>query len=189
VTPRPGRGASVASDARVRLFCALQLPEEAVDEIAVWQRAHLPGGVRVVPPENLHITLVFLGARPEGDVAAVAAELRAASADAEPPTFRVSRYRETPRVGMLELDEDDGRGRSLATALERRLERLGVARPERRGWRPHVTVARFRERPGLAPPLPNIRSIHVVRSALYRSVLGAGGARYDALESEALGGR
>jgi RNA 2',3'-cyclic 3'-phosphodiesterase len=179
----------VASDDRVRLFCALQLPERAVREIGEWQRAHLPGGVRVVPPENLHITLVFLGARPEGDVPAVAAELRAASAEAEPPTFCVVRYRETPRVGMLELDEDDGRGRSLASALQRRLEELGLVRPEGRSWRPHVTVARFRERPGLSPPPPNIRSIHVVRSALYRSFLGAGGARYDALESEALGGR
>jgi 2'-5' RNA ligase len=179
----------------VRLFCALQLPGETVEAIAAWQLEHLHGG-RVVPAENLHITLVFLGSRRLAEVPAIAAELRGAAAAAGPTSFELRSYRETPRVGMLVLEETTGMSRAagLVTDLERRLTALGIDLRVRQPWRPHVTVLRFRERAGLAPALPNIRSIHVVRSALYRSSLGRGsaassGARYDALETAALGGR
>ena len=72
--------------------------------------------------------------------------------------------------------------------LQGRLERLGVYRREGRRWLAHVTVVRFRARAGLALALPNMCSIHVVRSALYRSTPGPGGARYEALETASLGG-
>ena len=188
----------MGGDERVRLFCALQLSGETVEAIAAWQseqlQEHLHGG-RVVPAENLHITLVFLGSRPLAEVPAIAAELRGAADAAKPATFELRSYRETPRVGMLVLEESGvSHAAALVSDLEQRLSGLGIDLRVRRPWRPHVTVLRSRERAGVAPPLPNIRSIHVVRSALYRSSLGRGsaassGARYDALETAALGGR
>ena len=189
----------MGGDERVRLFCALQLPGETVEAIAAWQLEqlqdqHLYGG-RVVPAENLHITLVFLGSRSLAEVPAIAAELRSAADAASPSTFELRSYRETPRVGMLVLEETGvSHAAALVSDLEQRLSGLGIDLRVRRPWRPHVTVLRSRERAGVAPPLPNIRSIHVVRSALYRSSLGRGsaassGARYDALETAALGGR
>ncbi len=186
--------ASVARDDRVRLFCALQLPEETVETIAAWQVEQLHG-VRIVPPENLHVTLVFIGSRPVAEVQAIAAELRAAAAAAAPASFELHGYRETPRVGMLVLEEVGvSTASALVADLEHRLTMLGIELTARSPWRPHITVTRFRARAGLEPALPNIRSIHVVRSALYRSSLGRGsaassGARYDALETAALGGR
>jgi len=181
------------------LFCALQLPAETVEAIVAWQHEHLQRrhvhAGRVVPPENLHITLVFLGSRPAAEGPAIAAELHEAAREAEPARFELQRYRETPRVGMLTLEEPGmSPAATLAYDLERRLTQLGLTLRVHRPWLPHITVTRFRERAGLAPPLPNIRSIHVVRSALYRSSLGRGsaatsGARYDALETAALGGR
>jgi 2'-5' RNA ligase len=89
---------------------------------------------------------------------------------------------------MIVLKDVTGAATTLAEDLGARLERLGVYRSERRPWLPHVTVLRFRERAGLTSEVANIRSIHVVRSALYRSLLGPGGATYDALETAALGG-
>jgi RNA 2',3'-cyclic 3'-phosphodiesterase len=177
----------VAGDGRIRLFCALQLPGGAADDLAAWQALHLRGG-RVVPRDDLHVTLAFLGARPEPEVPRIAAELRAASAVAAPFELRPLRYRETRSVGMIVLDDASGAAAALAEDVQGRLERLGVYRREARAWLPHVTVLRFRERAGLAVPPPNMCSIHVVRSALYRSVLGPDGARYDALETAALGG-
>jgi 2'-5' RNA ligase len=177
----------VAGDARIRLFCALQLPGDAADELAEWQLEHLPAG-RVVRRDDLHVTLAFLGSRPETDVPGIAAELRAAAALSAPLELRPLRYRETRSVGMIVLDDVSGAATALAEDVQARLERLGVYRREARAWLPHVTVLRFRERAGLHPPVPNMRSIHVVRSALYRSSLSPGGARYDALETAALGG-
>jgi 2'-5' RNA ligase len=201
------------SDERIRLFCALQLPDETVDELAGWQALNLrtgnQRGKRIVPPENLHVTLAFLGSRPAGEVPAIVGALRAAAAAAGPSELRPLRYRETGSVGMIVLKDVTGAATALADDLTARLERLGTYRSERRPWLPHVTVLRFKERAGLTPEVTNIRSIHVVRSALYRSVIGPGsaehgsaehssaehssagysGARYDALETAALGGR
>ena len=173
---------------RLRLFCALQLDAETVACLAAWQQANLARG-RIVPPGNLHVTLAFLGGRPAADVPAIVAQLRAASERAGTIELRPLGYRETRSVGMVVLDDAGGAAKALANDLQERLERLGVYRREARPWLPHVTVLRFRTRAGLVPEPPNTCSIHVVRSALYRSVLGAGGARYEPIETEALGGR
>jgi 2'-5' RNA ligase len=89
---------------------------------------------------------------------------------------------------MIVCEDVTGAATALAGDVGARLERLGAYRREGRSWLPHMTVLRFRERAGLAPEVTNIRSIHVVRSALYRSHLGPAGATYDALETAALGG-
>ena len=178
----------MAGDERIRLFCGLQLPDDALDELEAWQLRHLHGG-RLVRRSDLHVTLAFLGARPAAEAQPIAGELRAAAVEAAPVELRPLRYRETRAVGMLVLEDVGGAAAALAADLGRRLERLGVYRREARPWLAHVTVLRFRERAGVAAPPPNIRSIHVVRSALYRSTLGPLGARYDALETAPLGGR
>ena len=177
----------MAGDGRIRLFCALQLPAAALDELAAWQERWLRDG-RIVRRDDLHVTLAFLGSRPAGDVPGIVAELRAASAAAGPVELRPLRYRETRSVGMIVCEDVGGVAAALAGDLQARLERLGVFRRGARPWLPHVTVLRFRNRAGLAPEPPNMCSIHVVRSALYRSILGRDGARYEPLETAALGG-
>ncbi|HEU5362238.1 MAG TPA: RNA 2',3'-cyclic phosphodiesterase [Gaiellaceae bacterium] len=172
---------------RFRLFCALELPHETRVELAAWAGAHLHG--RLVHAEDLHVTLAFLGHCPAAAVPGIVLELRAASADAAPVELRPLRYRETRSVGMIVLEDAGGVAAALAADLQERLERLGAYRREARPWLPHVTVQRFRRPAGDRVTLANMRSIHVVRSALYRSHLGPGGARYDALETAALGRR
>jgi 2'-5' RNA ligase len=179
---------SVVGDERLRLFCALQLPDEVLAALTAWQERHLSAG-RIVPPGNLHVTVAFLGWRPAGDVVAVTRELEEASAAAEPASFRPLRYRETRSVGMVVLEDVGGVATAFADDLGERLERLGVYRRENRPWLAHVTVLRFKERPRLAPPVDELVAFGAVRSALYRSALGPAGARYEVLESVALGGR
>ena len=183
-------------DERLRLFCALQLPDETVAALAAWQARHLSAGRtrpvaagRTVPPEHLHVTLAFLGSRPAGEVPAIVRELGEAAAAAGRVHFRSGRYRETRSVGMVELEDLAGVATALAADLGERLERLGAYRREQRPWLAHVTVLRFRERPRLDPPAPDLGEFHAVRSALYRSALGPAGARYEVLESLPLGRR
>jgi 2'-5' RNA ligase len=190
VTAEPANAGSVDPDERIRLFCALQLADETVDCLAAWQQtAGLAVGGRVVPPEHLHITLAFLGHRPAGERAAIAAELALAAAAAGPIELAVLDYRETRSVGMITLADAGGAAAALAVDVQERLEALGVYRRGTRPWLPHITVLRFREPAGLRPAPANTCSIHVVRAALYRSVLGRGGARYEVLENVGLGGR
>ena len=180
--------ASVGGDERLRLFLGLRLPEPALDGIEAWQREQLPATVRVVPREHLHLTLAFLGRRPIGDVPAVADALRAPAASAGPIVLAPRRYRETQSVGMLVLDDEDGRAAALADDLHGRLERLGVYEREPRPWLPHVTVVRFRRPPRLAPAPPELGAFRPSDVAVYHSVLRSGGAQYEVLESFALGG-
>ena len=188
MTPRPPAGASVDHGERIRLFCALDLPDDARSELSAWAERSLVGRGHLVPAANLHVTLAFLGHRPADDVPAILQELRAASAAACPMELLPARYRETRGVGMIVLEDPGGAASAFADDLHERLERLGVYRRESRTWLPHVTVLRRPGRGGDPPEVANRCSIHVVRSALYRSSLAAGGARYDALETAALGG-
>ena len=178
--------ASVGGDDRLRLFCGLPLPDRTLDALEPWQEQHLRE--RIVPRENLHVTLAFLGSRPAADLEPIANALREATARARRPVLRAVRYRETRSVGMLVLDDEDGRATRLAGDLHGRLESLGVYRPEARAWLPHLTVVRFRERPRLRPPVPELGAFSPSDAAVYHSALRPGGAQYTVLESVALGG-
>jgi 2'-5' RNA ligase len=180
--------ASVEGDVRIRLFCALRLPDETVDALVEWQGLLPDGRFRPVPPDNLHVTLAFLGHRPRRDVEPIAAELEAAARAAAPVRLSAHGYRETRSVGMLVLDDAEGAAAALAVDLHARLERLGVYKPERRPWLPHVTVVRFRERPRLQPPLPELGQVVPSGAAVYHSVLRPTGAQYVALQEFGVGG-
>lgn len=180
--------ASVGGSDRVRLFCALTLPDEALDRLVAWQRGLPRGDFRLVPRENLHATLAFLGARPVEDVEPVCAELRAAAEAAGPIVLRPRRYRETRSVGMLAFDDEGGGAGRLAADLHARLERIGVYEPEKRSWLAHVTVVRFRRPPRLDPGPPDLGAVSPSGAAVYHSLLRPGGTQYDVLESVRLGG-
>jgi 2'-5' RNA ligase len=178
----------VTADERLRLFLGLRLPADVLDAIASWQAAQLRD-VRVVPREHLHITLAFLGHRPAEELDGIVDALRAAARDADPGArLSAVRYRETRSVAMVVLDDLDGGATALADDVQRRLEALGVYDREDRPWLPHVTVARFRERPRLRLEPPPMGTFVPSDAAAYLSRLHPGGARYEVLESVALGG-
>ncbi|HEX4323383.1 MAG TPA: RNA 2',3'-cyclic phosphodiesterase [Gaiellaceae bacterium] len=179
--------ASVGGDERLRLFLALRVPDDVLDEIERWQRERL-GSVRVVPREHLHVTLAFLGHRPAGELEPIVGALRAAAAGAGEIRLTPVRYRETRSVGMLVLADDGARAARLAGNVQERLEQLGVYHRERRDWLPHLTVARWRDRPRLRLDPPPVRTFVPSDAAAYLSRLHPGGARYEVLESVALGG-
>ena len=178
----------MAGDERLRLFLGLRLPESALDAIEAWQRAFRD--VRVVPREHLHVTLAFLGHRPAGELGAIVEALRESAAPPRDLRLAPSRYRETRSVAMLVLDDLGGGCTALAEDVQARLEALGVYRREGRPWLPHVTVARFRERPRLRLEPPTLRTGVLIPSdaAAFLSRLAPGGARYEVLESIPLGG-
>jgi 2'-5' RNA ligase len=180
----------VEAGERLRLFVALLLPDEAVTSLVQWQSAELVGRpeLRLVPAENLHITVAFLGARPADEVEPIAALLRETADEAASPVFEPVRYRETRSAVMIVLDDHEQRGARLSERLFDGLEALGVYKREQRKWFPHVTVARFRNRPGLAPPLPPLGRVVSSEIAVMMSRLRPSGAEYEILESVSLGG-
>jgi 2'-5' RNA ligase len=177
----------VAGRERARLFCALRLPDQALEALSEWQAEHVEQG-RIVPRDHLHVTLAFLGQRPVGELELVLTALREAARAAPQIRLMPESYRETRSVGMLVLSDVGEGATRVAADLQARLSKAGVYEPEKRPWLPHVTVVRFRERPRLAPPLPGLGEISPSDAAAYHSVLRSGGAQYFVVESFALGG-
>jgi RNA 2',3'-cyclic 3'-phosphodiesterase len=171
----------VEGDEQIRLFLGLRLPGDALDGIAAWQ-AGLTGG-RIVPRDNLHFTLAFLGRQPRARLPEVVESLQRRCEGVGPFTFELSRYRETRSVGMLVFTAEDDGAQRLALGLQRDL----LGRVERETWLPHVTVLRFRERPRLDPQLPDLRPVMTSEAAAYLSVLRPSGAEYVVLETVRLG--
>lgn len=178
--------ASVTGRERVRLFCALRLPDEVLDAIEAWAAQQLTE--RILRRANLHVTTAFLGHRPVEEIDGIVAATREAAAHAAPIRLEPVRYRETRSVGMLVLSDEAGAAAAMAEDLHRRLEALGVYRREARPWLPHLTVVRFRQRPRLDPQLPTLGPFAPSDAAVYLSRLSPSGAQYDVVESFALGG-
>jgi RNA 2',3'-cyclic 3'-phosphodiesterase len=178
---------SVEGRERLRLFCALRLPEHVLDALERWQAEHLSDG-RTVPRVHLHITLAFLGSTPASDLGRVAGALDDAARRIGEIVFSPVRYRETRSVGMVVLEDETGEAGRLALRLFKRLERRKLYEREKRPWLPHVTVLRFRERPRLDPPVPELEPFRPSDAAVYMSALRPSGAQYEVLESVPLGG-
>ena len=187
---RAKNATSVESRERLRLFVALLLPPDALARLSAWQERELSGrpGLRVVPATNLHVTIAFLGSRPAEDVEGIAGVLHEARQEVAEPVLEPVRYRETRSVAMIVLSDQAGRANALAERVFEGLDRLGIYERERRDWLPHVTVARFQQRPRLAPPLPSLGGVVSSEMAVMISRLRPSGAEYEVLESVSLGG-
>jgi len=182
--------ASVVGDERMRLFVAYTLAPDDRERLSAWQRTALAGSrARLVPPEQLHFTVAFLGQRPREEVGPIFEIIRGAAQGAGPMSLELSRYRESRSVGMLVFEDKNGESTRVAAAIQRGLEEIGVYKSEARPWLPHITVLRFRRPPRLHPELPALGQITPSEAAAYHSVLRRDGAQYDVLRSVALGGR
>jgi 2'-5' RNA ligase len=155
-----------------------------------------PGGdaVRWVPPENLHVTLRFLGDLEPARVASLAAHVRAQTAALAPFALQLGALASfppgrRPRVVVLELAPEAPLA-ALAEAVERGVVAAGCA-PEPRAFRGHLTLGRVRER-GAPPSLAELTVppavFEVTESVLFASELHPSGSRYTPLERVPLGG-
>jgi 2'-5' RNA ligase len=181
-----------ARAATARLFVALEPCDEDRAALADWRDRLVAGrdDLRPSAAATLHLTLAFLGRRPEGEIAAIG---RAALGAVEglPPALLHTREvvpvprRGAPRLFALDLEDEDGRAAAIQAAAGAALAGGGFWEPERRPWWPHLTLARVRPRRRAAPleasePPPG--PLRAPAVTLYRSTLHPHGARYDPLE-------
>jgi 2'-5' RNA ligase len=181
---------SPAAPRRARLFVALDLPADTRATLVEWQARALRGrdDLRAVAPDALHVTLAFLGHRPVAEIEPITASLERALLNREPARLAAIEARAVPRrrtrLFALDLADPDGRAGAIQAAVSEALVEGGFYEPEKRAFWPHVTVARVRRPDGRAasltipPPPDEFTATEVV---LYRSHLGRGPARYEAL--------
>lgn len=137
----------------MRLFIAIQLSDEVKTALRKAQRmlAAFDRVVRWLTPEQMHLTLKFLGEVENGAVTEVSAaadlaaepcppfEMVIAGAGCFPPRGRV-------RIVWAGIDEPSGALAAYSEQLEERCAEIGFER-ERRPFSPHLTVGRVREDP------------------------------------------
>ncbi len=182
----------------MRLFFCVELPDEVRGLLAETgnQLKRKLGSAKWVNPENLHITLRFLGEM--GEDAAVEAQQLAAGVAGEFEPFHLKLTTlgayprpERARVLWAGAAEGDERFTSIAQGLEEVAQAVGLP-PERRRPSPHATLARFRSPCDVAhviAPLPRgPLTVPVDEVVLMSSVLGPRGPTYRPVARLPLGG-
>jgi len=134
----------------VRTFLALDIGRGIGDRLAEFQRklAACDAKGRLVAPENLHVTLHFLGDVAEDMTADVCEMVEAVAGQIDPFDFEVKGIRcvppgGRPRMIWAGVDDPTGRMALLHEALGEALGGLGLRREER-GFKPHLTLIRFK---------------------------------------------
>jgi 2'-5' RNA ligase len=174
-----------------RLFVAVPLTEQARQEI-VARLPGLPG--RLVPPQNWHFTLRFLGATNPRMRDLLMAELRKARFGS---AFSIrfgwlGAFPRAKRARIVWLGVDEGAERliSVAEIVESAVRRAGFP-GEERPFKPHLTLSRIEPTRSVSevlashPPLEV--KMPVTEVVLVRSQLGKGPAQYQAIERFSLG--
>jgi RNA 2',3'-cyclic 3'-phosphodiesterase len=194
----------------MRLFVALDIDESIRARIARFLdgvREFAPDA-RWVRPESLHVTLKFIGEKPEDDVEKIKQALAAISGDAFELNFRGYGFfpgARAPRVFWIG-SEGGSKLTSLAATVDQSLAQLGIPKEEHR-FNAHLTLARGGG--GSVPPRGGTgdsrnRSFHRLQQKLdalaapefgtmaarefflYRSQLSPGGSKYTKLAGFAL---
>lgn len=187
--PAPGSSSPPAVDSSrppaLRLFVALELPAAARDALVAFRDAAAdPELWRPVPAESMHLTLAFLGRRPETDVPVIDAILHDAAGP--PPRLQLAGGRLLPprraRVLCADLADPDETLAGLQGRVSEELTAAGLYTPEKRPFRAHATVARLRSRarpPRSVAAAPEPLEFLGEALTLFVSRLHPHGARYE----------
>jgi len=176
----------------MRLFTAIDIPaslREALSELQDTEDTNALS-VRWTDPEQVHVTLRFIGDVSEEEAVRYEEALATVDVDPvrcvpqQPSGLDVLPSRQSPRVLVLGLERTDSM-MTLYEAVSEKLESEGVT-PEGRTYRPHVTIGRLDD--------PDPKAIHnflrshdertfsafeADRFVLYESTLSPDGAIHE----------
>jgi 2'-5' RNA ligase len=179
---------------KLRTFIALELDEthkQAINEfLNVWSRTYNKN-INWVKPENLHLTLLFIGDTESGDVANIKdilfeKTLRTGSFELNCLGFELFPA-VSPRLLWVKLEARDKGIFAFAKDLNRAVKELGYE-PDAKGLKLHITVGRIKapqpvwiEEEFLRAELPNTTALYDTVT-LYQSILKPDGPVYTPLE-------
>ncbi len=182
---------------QLRLFIAVPVPENIKTGIRGFQSSldsRVPEEkVSWVPPENIHLTLVFLGNTPETAIERISQAAREAAQEEEPFHMEVGSggafpSPKNPRILWVGINGAEPLCRIKERLDEKLLERAGI-KPEKRKYTPHLTIARVRRRYPrmktaklLIDENPGFGSFKAESLELIESILQPSGVRYRVLE-------
>ncbi len=190
--------------ARLKLFTGIEVGSTIRSSAAKLQTALAGTGAEVkwVEPENLHITINFLGDVDDRDLHGICKALEAVGRQVPPfrlevagvgafPTMR------RPKVLWTGVTNGQDELRTIHEMAEPKLLQLGVYRREERGYTPHLTLGRVKDESHaqtIATELANAANwrggdLLIEEFALYASELRREGPVYSIVARFELSGR
>jgi RNA 2',3'-cyclic 3'-phosphodiesterase len=194
VTLSQSGGAKMA----IRAFLAFELPPEIKSQVQQvseqLKRSELD--MRWVRPENIHLTILFLGDIREGDITAMGRKIENVCSGFHPFEIHLKGVgffpdRKRPRILWAGYDGEIERLSSLKEVLYERLMSFEI-KEDNREFKPHLTLGRFRRPERGNPELDRIisrysdlgsPSFQVDELVLFKSELKPHGSEYTRLES------
>jgi len=186
---------------QVRTFVAVEISEavRAAAAKVIGRLAKCNASIRWVEPENMHLTLKFLGEVEAVELPDVCRAVEEAAAEVTGFTFDVAGVGafpkvERPRTIWLGVTEGAEKLAELQERLEKGLKKLGYP-PDNRRFSPHLTLGRVKHAgPELAEVSELIRSLadqpagttEVDELAVFSSELTREGPIYQALSHAGL---
>ena len=182
----------------MRAFIAIELPKEIRVRLSRLQEKlkATQADVKWVSPENIHLTLKFLGEIDDKKQEKInlilddvikekcAYKIQISSIGAFPKL-------NFPRVIWAGVDQGDDETKAIAKGLEEKIQKIGIPK-EDRAFSSHITIGRTRStknRDKLVQELNNIADIsadnlkfNVTKITLFKSTLTPAGPIYDVLK-------
>ncbi|MDY6794220.1 MAG: RNA 2',3'-cyclic phosphodiesterase [Actinomycetota bacterium] len=187
---------------KIRLFVAVDIPGEIRDVLGdlIEDNKKTAEGARWVRPENLHLTLKFIGNQDENRLERLRSEVRTAAERSRAFTVLLGGCGAFPspykaRVIWVGMESGIEEARNVAGKLDSRLAKAGVEH-EKRQFRGHLTLARLKRPSNCSSLLEDMADglrdlshmpFRVDEIVLYRSTLGSEGSTYTVLERMVLG--
>lgn len=178
----------------MRLFIATPISRQVETELAniIYQLKSVAGNVRWVKPENIHLTIKFLGETDKSLVEHLSQLIDETSRETNILDFKISKIGGfpnliRPRALWAGLDGDHSELERLAGSLDQRVHKLGYDR-ETRKFSPHLTLGRVKKPqslPQLAHFIENYKieamPFQIDRLTLFKSTLTPRGPIYERL--------
>ena len=182
---------SSESETSIRTFIAVELPHGVRAALQAARAALTPlvSGARWAPDQGIHLTLKFLGDTPPSKVEDVAAIMDTIAGGRAGFVLGIDGIGVFPnphaaRVLWTGVHDPEGACAPLARELELALAPLGFT-PEKRSFRPHLTLARFKHseliQENVLSYKPERVTFDVTQITLFKSRLRPEGAEYTPL--------
>jgi len=185
---------------RHRVFIAINLPEGVRKKLASFQEKWPELPIRWTKPENLHITLAFLGYLSDEEVVKVCKIIEEVASKNQPHSVNLNKIcygppkKMPPRMVWVTGEQSEELSK-LKNDLDNALSAGSRYQKETRPYTPHLTLGRIRKwefrqiEPEDRPEVETDLSLHFEVSSIevMESFLKRGGAEYTTLMSAPLG--
>jgi len=173
-----------------RLFIAIDLPHDVkiyLHNIAL-NLNNRDRDIRAIPPENIHITLKFLGDTNISKIEKIMEAIKNASGDFQSFSYKIGKslgafpVAESARIVFAPVVEGSDKIVEIYKNLENNLSKIKIPK-ENRKFISHITIARIRNKKNISEILKNIeldyKNQHkCTKITLFESRLKPDGAEY-----------